>query len=266
MYPTPPPAYPTPPAPPRSGRTGAVVLMAVGTVLYVLSLAPWVMLLIGSVFLFDSPSNTGVAYLVILGLLGWPVFVLAGLIVGWWKRTVKVALIALALPLVWVLVMAGTIEATTPEFLNLRDFLPAPVVVKPAEATLAGMTLNKTTRDEVSALLGKPEQTEPSDAETTKAWRWEYPSKGVRVEFSNDVVTGIAVTAGFPGETARALRIGDPMARARELYGDTEPTGTHYGDGGARSYTYSYNGKWYNLKIRTDEQDRVKEVEVSVNP
>ncbi|HLN62889.1 MAG TPA: hypothetical protein VK464_15205 [Symbiobacteriaceae bacterium] len=48
--------------------------------------------------------------------------------------------------------------------------------------------------------------------------------------------------------------------------GETEPTGIHYGDGGARSYTYSYYGKWYDLDIRTDEQDRVKAVAVSVNP
>lgn len=261
---------PKPPAPTGKGRPGAIMLLAAASILYGLSLVPWLLMLIMSPMLYDSERNVGTANVLILGLLGWPVVILGGLIFGWIRRTMRTALIVTLAPLVWALVIAGWVEVVNPQFFNIADFMPAPRTLAVEDRQLAGLSLGAEPGAVVKE-LGLPGKArvdgadvapDQAAAETVKLGvaMWEYPA-GVAVHFSEGKVSEIELDLPHPGKTARGVALGDTMDRVRAVYGESESVTTSTGPDG-ESQTYHYYGKGFTLIIGGDESNRVEWVTV----
>jgi hypothetical protein len=264
---------PQPPASPRKNSPLAIGLLIVATIGYGLSLLPWLFMLVMSPMLYDSPDNTSTATLLIIGLLGWPVAILAGLIVGWIRRTVKVAAIAVAAPLVWALVVMAGVEVANPSFFNAADFLPDPVVLNQADRELAGFALGADPAT-VAAALGAPDEARvdgetvaPAEAAAATAAgpaaMWTYTGKGLVIYWVDGAVDEVEAGPGWTGATPRDLKLGDSMAQATVLYGKTDNVTTVTSQD-SRSETYRYRGKGFGLIVMGDTNGRVENIYLQV--
>lgn len=261
--------------PPVGGpkRTVAIVLLILATVGYGLSLLPWALMTLMSPMLYDSPDNATTATVLILGLLGWPVVILAGLIIGWVRRTTRTAVIALVAPLVWALIVVAAVEVVNPAFFSLADLRPAPRTLKAEDRSLGAVALGAAPGAVVGA-IGEPEQltvdgdaVPPAEAADrtakTGTGGWKYPSRGLTVTFMGGKVTRVQAESPWSGKTPRGVGQGDTMAQVGTVYGEPAYGGTSTGPDGV-AQTFTYLGKGFQLRIFGDKAGKAESFVLSV--
>lgn len=101
---------------PTNERSIAKVLMIIATMLYTLSLLPWLAVLLASMLVADDAANMSLAYVMTGGALGWPVAIIVGLVIGWRGLRYRSTIIGGLLPLIYGLVVVLLAVLVRPEF------------------------------------------------------------------------------------------------------------------------------------------------------
>lgn len=252
-------------------RPRSIVILTLATVIYGIGLLPWFMMLVASPMLYDSGASAA-ANLMMAGILGWPVALAVSLIVGWWKRNYRGAVIGSLGPIGFAVVIALLIQIANPGFFNLRGLLPDAKALKPADQQLAGLSL-AADEDAVLQWLDQPPAAHTPDLralspqEAVAAARqqtdvaWQYPARGITVVLTKGKVHEIAASAPWTGTTPRGLSLGADMARALALYGDRHGTSSSY-DAAGKHDTYWYTGQGFGFGVTGRPDGKVATVTV----
>jgi hypothetical protein len=259
------------PAVQKAERTRSKVILIIATVIYALSLLPWMLMLLFAPMLYDS-GVSATANLMMVGVLGWPIVVVVSLILGWRMRSYKGAGVGFFGPIGFALVIVLLVQIVNPSFFNLRGLLPDAKALKPADQQLAGLSLG-TDEDVVISSLGKPPAAHTPDRSTLSPQEaidaarlqtsvsWEYKAVGITLVLANGKVEEIEASAPWTGTTPRGLGVGADLARAIELYGDRHGTDTSFDAPGKRD-TYWYTGKGFGLRVSGGPDGKVMKVTV----